>query len=154
MSQSLSPEILAAQAQQKMLKNKNKKRAASKPPSHRLSPTQKRGRYHERQAITYLRHQGLQILLRNADTRFGEIDIVARSQDYLIFIEVRQRQHSRFGGAIASVQADKQRRIKRTAQYYLPKLSQHFFEGNMPFCRFDVIAIEGDRIHWIKDAFR
>lgn len=154
MSQSLSPEMLAARAQQVMLSKKTKKTTAAATPSRHLSPTQQRGHQYEKQAIRYLQKQGLHILLHNLDARFGEIDIVARSQNCLVFIEVRQRQSNLYGGALASVQAAKQRRIKRAARYFLPSLSQQFFDGQTPFCRFDVIAIEGQTWHWIRDAFR
>ncbi len=65
----------------------------------------------------------------------------------LVFVEVRSRRDTSFGGAAASVDATKQRRIVRAAQHYLRQLSA------LPPCRFDVVAIDGDRIEWIPAAF-
>lgn len=152
----MSPEKLAAYAQQKMLRRKKPKKT-NKPAclvmSH-TSPTQQRGQSYEQQAVNYLQQQGLTILLQNLVCRSGELDIVARSAEYLIFIEVRQRISNLYGGALYSVQRDKQQRIKRTAQYFLPMLSKHYFNNQLPFCRFDVIAIEGETITWVPDAFQ
>ena len=152
----MSPEKLAAYAQQKMLSRKKSKKT-NKPAclvmSH-TSPTQKLGQSYELRAVNYLQQQGLTVLLQNLKSRSGEIDIVARSTKYLIFVEVRQRASSLYGGALYSVQRDKQLRIKRTAQYFLPMLSRRYFNNQLPFCRFDVIAIEGDTITWIPNAFQ
>lgn len=155
MNESSSPEQLARLAQQKMLNRaghkKPAKRATTMPIS--ASATQQRGQAYEQRAVNYLQERGLNILMQNLESRYGEIDIVARSGEHLVFVEVRQRQHSSYGGAIYSVQADKQRRIKLTAHYFLPMLTRRYFNGILPFCRFDVIAIEGDQINWLTDAF-
>lgn len=153
MNQPISPELLAARAQQKMLKRKRKKTPLKVLKKTTISPTQKRGFVYEQRAATYLRQQGLEILMQNLDDRYGEIDIVARSQNCLIFIEVRQRRSASHGGAIYSVQPRKQQRIIRTAARFLPSLSHQFFDGVTPFCRFDVIAIEGENLIWLKNAF-
>jgi putative endonuclease len=65
----------------------------------------------------------------------------------LVFIEVRKRRSVNHGGALASVTFVKQRRILFAAQHYLLKLRQ------VPPCRFDVIAVEGDDLQWFKAAF-
>ena len=153
MNQPISPELLAARAQQKMLKRKRKKTPAQVLKKTAISPTQKKGYMYEQRAVDYLRQQGLEILMQNLDDRYGEIDIVARMQNCLIFVEVRQRHSTSHGGAIYSVQPRKQQRIIRTAERFLPSLSQQFFDGNTPFCRFDVIAIEGEKLSWLKNAF-
>jgi putative endonuclease len=88
-------------------------------------------------------------LARNVGSRLGEIDLIMCDGDSLVFIEVRQRTRHAFGGAAASVTAAKQRRLQRQAQHYL--LSR--FGDRWPPCRFDVIAIEADVIHWIRNAF-
>lgn len=154
MSQSVSPELLAARAQQRLLKKKRRTPVATRPKKQRLSPSQQRGHQYEQRAVDYLKQQGLTILLRNLDNHLGEIDIVARSHDYLVFVEVRHRRTDYYGGAIYSVQPDKQQRLKRTALSFLPRLTQHYFNGLTPFCRFDVVAFEGDKIIWLLDAFR
>lgn len=65
----------------------------------------------------------------------------------LVFVEVRSRRDVSFGGAAASVSVTKQRRIRRAAEHYLRRLQA------LPACRFDVVAIDGERIEWIQAAF-
>ncbi len=65
----------------------------------------------------------------------------------LVFVEVRQRASARFGGAAASVGAAKQRRIIFAARWFIARLPQP------PACRFDVVAIEGPCLKWIRSAF-
>lgn len=110
---------------------------------------------YERQAASWLAGRGLQIIERNFRTRAGEIDIIARDGDCLVFVEVRARTHRRFAGAAASVTRGKQRRLLRAAARYLqlrPQLAQSS-------CRFDVIAFEprqsgpGTDVRWVRRAF-
>lgn len=155
MSYPFSPEALAAQAQQKLLQKKRKKKAPKRPNHQpKTSPSQQKGHQYEQLAADYLRQQGLVVLAQNISSPFGEIDIVARWQHSIVFVEVRHRKNTNFGGAIYSVQQQKQQRIKRTAQAILAQITQLYFNGTTPFCRFDVIAIEGEHIHWVTDAFR
>ena len=78
----------------------------------------------------------------------GEIDLILRDADgTLVFVEVRKRAGSAFGGAAASVGGVKQRRIVFAARHYLLRLRE------TPPCRFDVIGMEGERIHWLRAAF-
>jgi putative endonuclease len=92
----------------------------------------------------------LRFVARNVVCRGGEIDLVMREPDgALVFVEVRARTRSGYGGAAASVAWHKQQRIVRAAQYFL---SAH--DGAMPVCRFDVIAFERGRLLWLRDAFR
>lgn len=108
----------------------------------------------ERFAEQHLRREGLSTLKRNFRCRLGEIDLVMNDRDTTVFVEVRFRQNDDFGGAMASVDRSKQLKIARTAGIFLathPKLA------DLP-CRFDVVAISGDRreprLTWQKDAFR
>lgn len=108
----------------------------------------------ERRAERWLGRQGLTLLQRNARCRLGEIDLVMRDGDQIVFVEVRQRRGQGHGGAAASVDWRKQQKLILTARYLLgchPQWSRH------P-CRFDVIAFEGDSETtppmWYKDAFR
>lgn len=148
-----SPEFLAAQAQLRLLRKKPPRKAKKIIKKPQLSPSQQRGQQYEQQAAHYLEQHGLTILLKNLGLALGEIDIVARHEQHLVFIEVRQRRSTAYGGAIYSVQRQKQKRIKQTAVAFLPRLTALYFNGKTPFCRFDVIAIEGETLHWIKDAF-
>ena len=105
----------------------------------------------EARAADWLQRQGLIILQRNFNTRYGEIDIIARDGNYLVFIEVRARSHPGYAGAAASISTTKQCRIIRAAQIYLREIRPN------PPCRFDVVAFEprqsGPRINWIRSAF-
>jgi len=99
-------------------------------------------------AAKHLAQKGLMLLEQNYHSRFGEIDLIMRDQNTLVFIEVRQRSSNRLGGALASVDRRKQQKIILTAQHYLSK-----HPGDSP-CRFDVIALDKDhQIQWVKDSF-
>ena len=99
-------------------------------------------------AATHLAQKGLTLLEQNYNSRFGEIDLIMRDQNTLVFIEVRQRSSNRFGDALASVDQRKQQKIILTAQHYL---STH--PDDSP-CRFDVVALDKDhQIQGVKDAF-
>ena len=99
-------------------------------------------------AWNYLQRQGLQLVQRNYRVRGGEIDIIAHdARGVLVFVEVRARASTTFGGAAASVDARKRARILLAARHYLMRLPAEVA------CRFDVIAIEGGQLHWIRDAF-
>lgn len=108
-----------------------------------------RGAQAEALAARYLEDQGLTILARNFRTRRGEIDIVARDGDTLVFVEVRLRARSDFGGAAASVNARKQQRIVAAARFYLGRLAHE------PACRFDAILLDrldSAAIVWERDV--
>ena len=105
-------------------------------------------------ALAHLRRHGLVLVARNyrvaggPHARGGEVDLIAREPDgTLVFVEVRARRDARHGGAAGSVGASKQRRLVFAARHYLLRLPQ------MPPCRFDVVAIDGERIDWLKGAF-
>ena len=101
--------------------------------------------------MQYLQDRGLRLLTRNYRTPGrggGEIDLVMRGPDgTLVFVEVRKRLSTRHGGAAASVGWVKQKRIVRAAQHYLLGLSR------LPPCRFDVVEIAADGVHWLPGAF-
>ena len=113
------------------------------------------GKEFEDRAVRLIQDQGLRVLARNFSGKTGEIDIVAREGEQLIFLEVRARNNRYFESAAESVNTRKQQRIARTAQLYL---QQRPHWSNMP-CRFDVIAFEPPqsgtchRIRWIRGAF-
>lgn len=109
----------------------------------------KLGTEYEDRAEEYLKQQGFIILERNFHSRSGEIDIVAKEDEYLVFIEVKYRRNNSSGSPLEAVNANKQKRICRTAFYYCFK---HGYGERMP-CRFDVIAIEGEEILHIRNAF-
>lgn len=108
----------------------------------------------EAAAATWLRAQGLEIVQRNyrvargPHARGGEIDLIARDTDgTLVFVEVRHRADTRHGGAAATVTPAKQRRIVHAARHYLAQLR------TLPPCRFDVVALDGEAVTWLRGAF-
>lgn len=108
----------------------------------------------ERAASALLQRKGLIEVAANARYRDGELDLVMRDGDTLVFVEVRHRRSDGHGGGAASVDAGKRRRLVRAAQRFLlehPRLAE------LP-CRFDVVEASGDpdapRLNWLRDAFR
>jgi putative endonuclease len=99
-------------------------------------------------AAEFLAARGMTILERNFRRRCGEIDLVAKDGDTLVFVEVRLRTRGDFGGAAASITAKKRARIAAAAGLYLARLRWS------PPCRFDAVlldAIDPSRIEWLKD---
>jgi len=87
---------------------------------------------------------------RNFRSRGGEIDLIMLDGDCLTFVEVRYRKSTRFSSPAPTVDHRKQRKILRTAAMFVAN-SQRYARHTM---RFDVVAIAGDTIEWIQDAFR
>ena len=112
--------------------------------------TRARGDEAEDWALAHLQAAGLRLLERNYRTPGrggGEIDLILREPDgTVVFVEVRRRATADFGGAGASIQASKQRRIVFAARHYLMRLR------TPPPCRFDVVLVEGG-IEWLRAAF-
>ena len=100
----------------------------------------------EQRALLFLQAQGLTLVERNFRCKGGEIDLVMRDAGTLVFVEVRKRADTRHGGAAASVTARKQARLIVAAQVFLQRYRMP------PPCRFDIIAIDGDVMDWLKNA--
>lgn len=108
----------------------------------------KPGAQAEQLAARFLQQQGLTLLDTNYRCRFGEIDLILRDGETLVFAEVRQRSRSDFGGAAASIDARKQQRIILAARHYLAALNR------TPPCRFDAVLLDSTaRLEWVKNAF-
>jgi putative endonuclease len=116
----------------------------------RLAGTRaERGASAERAAATLLEGAGLRIVARNYRARGGELDLVARERDQLVFVEVRQRSCDAYGGGAASITAAKRARLMRAAQQYLAETRQPD-----AYCRFDAVLVDGDgRCTWLRGAF-
>lgn len=111
--------------------------------------TRARGLAAEERAAQWLSAQGMVIIERNFCVRGGEIDLIGRWHDTLVFVEVRQRRSASYGGAAASITRSKQQRIILAAQHYLARLP-----GRPPPCRFDCVLFEGDKPPlWLQNAF-
>ena len=116
--------------------------------------TKAAGEAGEARALAHLLGQGLALVQRNyrvargPHARGGEVDLIMRERDgTLVFVEVRARRSASFGGAAASVSATKQRSLILAAQHFLRT------QRTIPPCRFDVVAIDGERIEWLRGAF-
>lgn len=105
-------------------------------------------------ALAHLQRAGLVLVERNyrvargPHARGGEVDLILRDRDgTLVFAEVRTRRGSGHGGAAATVGAAKQQRLVLAAHHYLLRWA------SPPPCRFDVVAIDGERVEWLRGAF-
>ena len=115
-------------------------------PAARQTEKQRLGRVGEDAALAHLAAHGLVLVERNFRCKGGEIDLIMRERDALVFIEVRQRAGTSHGGAAASVTPAKRRRIIVAAQVYLLRLK------TLPPCRIDVVAIDAGVLSWLKNA--
>ncbi len=124
-------------------------------PSSAIDGTRKAtGDAAEARALRWLQAHGLTPVAHNyrvargPSARGGEVDLIMRESDgTLVFVEVRARADARHGGAAASVGPAKQRRIVYAAQHFLMRMAVP------PPCRFDVVALDGDQVEWIRAAF-
>jgi putative endonuclease len=116
-------------------------------------------------AAQFLLEHGLKLVAKNYRCRFGEIDLILQDGETLVFAEVRLRNSKNFGGAAASIDLNKQRKLVSTAQHYLCTLPR------IPLCRFDAVLLSTNPssgnssgqsiepefrvadIEWIKNAF-
>ena len=103
----------------------------------------------EQLAATYLEDRGMKIVERNFRNRQGEIDIIGYHGEYLVFVEVKYRSNNSKGNALEAVDYRKQRQICKVADYYryLHRL------GMNTMVRYDVVAIQGEEVMWIPNAF-
>jgi len=123
-------------------------------PATTSATTKALGDVAEARALAHLEAAGLVLVRRNyrvargPSSRGGEVDLVMRERDgTLVFVEVRRRSDDRFGGAAATVGSAKRRRLIFAATHYLRRLAVP------PPCRFDVVAVDGDHIEWLRAAF-
>jgi putative endonuclease len=116
-------------------------------------PGQATGARSEAAAARFLARQGLSTLARNHRCRGGEIDLICRHGRTLVFVEVRMRGRSDYGGAAASITAAKRRRIVLAARHWLATCGG---AEQRAACRFDVVLMahaEDPAPHWITGAF-
>ncbi|OHV12231.1 YraN family protein [Kushneria phosphatilytica] len=116
-------------------------------------PSQRRRQGHDIEALTarWLSQRGLREVARNQHARGGEIDLIMRDGDTLVFVEVRYRRCTQYGTALETITPAKQRRIIRAARFYLAR------ERLSCACRFDVVGVTGTpealEFDWISAAF-
>ena len=119
-------------------------------PSMNRSKTQSIGYRAEQNARRFLQRQGLQWIANQYTCYYGEIDLIMKEKDQLVFVEVRYRQDNHYCSAVESIGPTKQQRLIRTASHYL---QSHDLMDRMD-SRFDVIGIDKkQKILWIKEAF-
>lgn len=107
------------------------------------------GQRAESLAAEHLAARGLAVLARNYRVRGGEIDLVCRDGDTLVFVEVRLRRNAGYGGAAASITARKRARLVLAARHYLGRRDD-------AACRFDCVlldALDPARLQWLRNAF-
>lgn len=106
------------------------------------------GERFEREAEALLKASGLTLVERNWLCRFGEIDLIMRDGATLVFVEVRQRNSQRFGGAATSIGPQKQARIERAVGLYLSQ------QSTVPPCRIDAVLFDGSSAaQWLRNIF-
>ena len=124
-----------------------------KPMNFSFKNTTQLGHHIETQVAHYLGQKGFQLLQRNFRCRTGEIDLIGRHGEYLVFVEVRYKAKEAFSSALESITPSKQRKILLTAQGYI---TWHTWAHHLP-CRIDVVCVTGDlkklTINWIQNAF-
>jgi putative endonuclease len=103
----------------------------------------------EDRAVDYLVRSGMRIVERNYRCKLGELDVIARDADTLVFVEVRSRRSAEYGNALDAISWHKRRRVSRMAMAYVAARKPRFVEA-----RFDVVAITGDEVVHVKDAWR
>ena len=112
-----------------------------------MTTRQIKGTAAEAAAAKLLERHGMHIIERNFRVRGGEIDLVCGDGDTTVFVEVRLRTRSDFGGAAASITTQKQQRLILAARHWLAR------HRETP-CRFDAVVSDGESMEWIRDAFR
>lgn len=107
------------------------------------------GNLYENKARKYLSNNGYVILEQNYRTKIGEIDIIAKNDDYLCFIEVKYRDEKSLAIGLYAVDKAKQKTIYNVAKMYM--IDNKIDDDTA--CRFDVISVDGSDIELIKNAF-
>lgn len=108
------------------------------------------GQNGETVAASFLEKEGVRILMRNFRCKFGEIDLIAKENDYFLIVEVKMRTSQRQGSGCEAVDRRKQRKICRTYDYFRMKYQ---ISEYVPV-RFDVVEVDKeDHCRWIQNAF-
>lgn len=110
---------------------------------------QRTGNKAEDEALALLKKAGLKLIERNYRCRTGEIDLIMQEAQTLVFVEVRYRANSLYGGPLETVTASKQNKIRSAAQHYMVEKN---LSANYSL-RFDVVGMSNSETNWIKGAF-
>lgn len=105
-------------------------------------------------AADYLKAHGLTLAAKNYSSKYGEIDLICQEGQAWVFVEVKYRRSNAYGGAVSTISASKQQKLKLCASFYLQQLGINEYNTS---CRFDVVALQGEltqpQIIWLKNAF-
>lgn len=112
------------------------------------------GKQAEGLALDYLQHRTLKLIAKNWQSPYGEIDLIMKDNNTLVFVEVRYRKQNNWGHPMETITKSKRNKIITTAQLFLQKNKQWLINP----CRFDVISItenlnDHPRVEWLTDAF-
>lgn len=111
------------------------------------------GRDGEDTACAFLEEKGFEIIERNYQAgKIGELDIIARRENIVVFAEVKARKSDAFGGGIYSITQNKKRTLRRCAEHFL--VNNPALNTKEITFRFDLILIENNAVEWIKDIVR
>lgn len=107
------------------------------------------GQLKENNACAFLEARGLKCLAKNYRSPFGEIDMIMQDHDEIVFVEVRSKTDTNYGGPVETIDKNKQNKLLKSATYFLQQKNLI----DQAHCRFDVIGYINQHIEWIKDAF-
>ena len=107
------------------------------------------GTEYEQAAARFLEENGYRVLERNYRSRCGEIDLIAKEGETLVFAEVKYRRNNACGDPLEAVDLRKQKKICRVADWYLINRN---LSSDTP-CRFDVVAVTGNKLRLVRNAF-
>lgn len=109
--------------------------------------THQQGIAGEDAALAFLQHQGCRLIARNWHCAYGEIDLIVKNDNMILFVEVKYRKNPHFGGAAYSISASKLLKLQRSVEYYL---QQHGL--NHTPCRLDAVLIQGNQPpEWVQN---
>ncbi|NTS76607.1 YraN family protein [Catenovulum sp. SM1970] len=114
--------------------------------------TRVKGAIYEKKAANFISTQGLSVIEQNWHVKGGELDLIAKQGNKLIFIEVKYRKSKQYGNAASTVTPSKQQKIKRAAILYMQSIG---LNSQLTSYRFDIISFDGDNSapNWIQNAF-
>ena len=114
--------------------------------------TRKKGKDAETFVKNYLEHNGYNVINMNYYSKYGEIDLIATDNEYIIFVEVKTRTNLKYGTPAMAINQNKKRHIKMSAQYYV--LKNNYKKFNIRFDVIEVFIKDGKcNINHIKNAF-
>ncbi len=108
------------------------------------------GAHYETKARQHLENEGLTFIAANVTLHKGEIDLIMHDRETLVFVEVRYRRNANFGDAATSITSRKRQKLRHTAESWLAMQGKSL---DNTLCRFDVLAITGNQLQWLPNAF-